>query len=73
MGLRGKVRGRITSLHQHLSGTQQTDAVLAGQQDGLFHHPVTHRATQLPLHAPHVGLKGREFWFGFVLKVWLSE
>lgn len=65
MGLRGKVRRRITSLYQHLSGAQQTDAVLAGQQDGLFHHPVTDRATQLLFHALHVGLERRGFGISF--------
>lgn len=71
MGLRGKVRRRITSLYQHLSGAQQTHAVLAGQQDGLLHHPVTHRTTQLPFHALHVGLKRREekrVWVLFCFK-----
>lgn len=61
MGLRRKVRRRITSVYQHLSGAQQTDAVLARQQDGLLHHPVTDRATQLLFHALHVGLERRKF------------
>lgn len=69
MGLWRKVRRRITSVYQHLNGAQQTDAVLARQQDGLLHHPVTDRATQLLFHALHVGLERRRFGaFSFSFK-----
>lgn len=57
VGLRGEVWRRITPLYQHLGRTQQTDTVLTRQKDGLLHHLITHRATQLLLHTLHVGLE----------------
>lgn len=50
---------RIAPLYQHLSCTKQTHTVLAGQEDGLLHHLITHRAMQLLFHALHVGLQRR--------------
>lgn len=50
---------RIASLYQHLSCTKQTHTVLAGQDDGLLHHLITHWAKQLLFHALHVGLERR--------------
>ena len=60
VGFWRQLRWRISLLHQHLSRTQQTHTVLTRQEDGLLHHLVTHRAMQLPLHALHVRLEGRE-------------
>lgn len=44
-------------MDQHFGGAQQTHTVLARQQDGLLHHPITDGATQLLFHVLHIGLE----------------
>lgn len=62
MGLLGEVRRRITSLYQHFSSAQKTHTVLARQQNGLLHHPIADRATQLLFHALHIRLERKGYY-----------